>query len=432
MKRIESTSFLLLSVARTTWKGLVLLLLAAATTPRVSANQEQQQAQEEVYFSYSQYNDYGPRRWMLLTFRDATNMCDGSAQSPVKLSKSRSCDKRADVELVGNCSTDDMTFAITMYNAKAVLSSTSESDNSNNSTCFFVQNDKAWRLQSFHVQLGWEHYFGVGSIMVQEYQGSGSHAELHFVHKNEDGDILVVAVWLEGLKSNADNPTFATLLSQWNDTRTIPDNCVAAVRKSRRQLDQSSYDDDSSSSSSSYYPPVNPYALIPSNSAFFSYKGSLTTPPCTEGVAWRVYETVVPISRHQFDWLRDLVITGYIDPATCQPVTAADSLNSTVRPAQHRNGRTISRTCPTVDPARLFFGWATYVMAALALVGVTYVYRRRYGRATTQPKDMDDNPLVPNNNNNNNSVVVVKDDTAPPSFITIPSPMQNLSKQQYE
>jgi carbonic anhydrase len=435
MKRIEPwTSFLPWSVSRTTWKGLFLLLVAAATTaPRVGANQgQQQQAEEEVYFSYSQYNDYGPRRWMLLTFRDATNMCDGSAQSPVKLSKSRSCDRRADVELVGNCSSDDMTFAITTYNAKAVLSSSSEESDgsSSNNTCFFVQNDKAWRLLSFHVQLGWEHYFGVDSIMVQEYQGSGSHAELHYVHQNEDGDILVVAVWLEGLKSNADNPTFATLLSQWNNTRTIPENCVSARRRRRRrQLDQLSYDDDASSS---YYPPVNPYALIPSNSAFFSYKGSLTTPPCTEGVAWRVYEAVVPISRRQFDWLRDLVITGYIDPATCQPVTAADRLNSTVRPAQHRNGRTISRTCPKVDPARLFFGWASYVMAALAMVGVTYGYRRRYSREATAPKDMDDNPLVPNHNNNNSVVamgglVIGKDAQAPPPFITIPSPMAKPS-----
>jgi carbonic anhydrase len=405
MKRIEPWNFLgsLLVIVVGTWtrtRTVVLVLGEDDSDP------------QQVHFSYSQYNDYGPRRWVLLTFDGATNMCDGSAQSPVKLSKSRSCDRRADIELVGNCSSDEMTYEITTHGVK--------SDLADSSTCFFLQNsNKAWRLKSLHAHLGWEHYIGANSIMEQDYTGSRSHSELHFVHKNADGDYMVVAVWLEGLKSNADNPTFATLLSHWNSSRIVPENCDA---DRRRRLDQQTYYDDASSY---YYPPVNPYSLIPANSAYFSYKGSLTTPPCTEGVAWRIFETVVPISRNQFNLLRDLVITGYIDPDTCQPVTAADSLNSTVRPVQHRNGRSIIRTCPTVDPARLVIVWATYVIAALAMVGVTYYYRRKqFGR--TESKEMDDDPLV------GSSFVAMREldgSSAPPDCITIPPQTQNLRKR---
>ena len=35
--------------------------------------------------------------------------------------------------------------------------------------------------------------------------------------------------------------------------------------------------------------------------AFWSYKGSLTTPPCTEGVYWTVFEEVQPISDEQLE-----------------------------------------------------------------------------------------------------------------------------------
>lgn len=40
---------------------------------------------------------------------------------------------------------------------------------------------------------------------------------------------------------------------------------------------------------------------VQDSSAFWSYKGSLTTPPCTEGVYWTVFEDVQPISEEQLE-----------------------------------------------------------------------------------------------------------------------------------
>lgn len=36
---------------------------------------------------------------------------------------------------------------------------------------------------------------------------------------------------------------------------------------------------------------------------FYAYKGSLTTPPCTEGINWRVLQDIQPLSQLQFEYL---------------------------------------------------------------------------------------------------------------------------------
>ena len=46
---------------------------------------------------------------------------------------------------------------------------------------------------------------------------------------------------------------------------------------------------------------ADPARLLPSDSRFVEYEGSLTTPPCTEGVTWLVMTTPIAASTEQID-----------------------------------------------------------------------------------------------------------------------------------
>lgn len=46
---------------------------------------------------------------------------------------------------------------------------------------------------------------------------------------------------------------------------------------------------------------VNPAGLVPHNTAYYVYMGSVTAPPCTEGVKWYVLKTPVTISRERIE-----------------------------------------------------------------------------------------------------------------------------------
>ncbi|CAF4861240.1 unnamed protein product [Rotaria sp. Silwood1] len=54
------------------------------------------------------------------------------------------------------------------------------------------------------------------------------------------------------------------------------------------------------------------------NQKFFRYMGSLTAPPCTEGIVWSVFFNIVPISEHSLNLLRNNVVRTAFRPV--QPI----------------------------------------------------------------------------------------------------------------
>ncbi|RIX44194.1 MAG: carbonic anhydrase family protein [Rhodocyclales bacterium GT-UBC] len=95
---------------------------------------------------------------------------------------------------------------------------------------------------------------------------------VHLVHKSDEGQLAVVAVLLE---RGSENPFIQTL---WN---YMPLEKNVSVE-----------------------PPgvvVNPLDLLPSARSYYTYMGSLTTPPCSEGVLWLVMKQPVQISGDQIN-----------------------------------------------------------------------------------------------------------------------------------
>jgi carbonic anhydrase len=59
---------------------------------------------------------------------------------------------------------------------------------------------------------------------------------------------------------------------------------------------------------------LNPAALLPATLGYYTYMGSLTTPPCSEGVLWMVLKTPLELSAEQID------IFSRLYPMNARPV----------------------------------------------------------------------------------------------------------------
>ncbi|XP_075529226.1 carbonic anhydrase 1-like isoform X1 [Dermacentor variabilis] len=79
-------------------------------------------------------------------------------------------------------------------------------------------------------------------------------------------------------------------------------------------------------------------SLIPANGSYWTYEGSLTTPPCYESVTWIVFKEPIEVSREQFEAFRQLL--SYKEGGGPQVPTDGPILKN-FRPPQPLNGRVV-------------------------------------------------------------------------------------------
>lgn len=113
--------------------------------------------------------------------------------------------------------------------------------------------------------------------------------EIHFVHADKDGNLAVVGVFV---KKGAENDTLARL---W---KALP----------RKKGDTTKPEG------------VSATALLPKNRAYWRFNGSLTTPPCSEGVRWFVLKTPVEASEAQIQAFEKVM--GHANNRPVQPLNA--------------------------------------------------------------------------------------------------------------
>jgi carbonic anhydrase len=115
----------------------------------------------------------------------------------------------------------------------------------------------------------------------------------HLVHKNADGALAVVAVLLKPGAQNGLVQALWTNLPKEKEKESV----VAKVK-------------------------INAAQLLPKSHAYYTFPGSLTTPPCSEGVTWFVLTHPTEISQ------QEIARFGKV-------------YNGNARPTQPLNGRTI-------------------------------------------------------------------------------------------
>ena len=131
----------------------------------------------------------------------------------------------------------------------------------------FKIDDKIFELKQFHFH----------SPSENQIEGKSFPLEAHFVHLNEEGNIAVIAVMFEEGKANeALEKVWAKMPSKEGETNELKLNNIAN-------------------------------AILPEDKHYYRFNGSLTTPPCTEGVRWFVLKSSVTVSKEQVEKFHHLM-----------------------------------------------------------------------------------------------------------------------------
>lgn len=193
--------------------------------------------------------DIGPAFWGMLN--PAYQLArDGKQQSPINIDSSEAAPR----ELA------TLRFAYRTEQLTSFNNGHTIQHNEQPGSFLTVGADK-YALEQFHVHTPSEHTI----------DGCHFPMELHLVHKSSQGAMAVVAVLIEANENGVLNvpPYYA-----------LPARAGEETRFTGRR---------------------NPAEFLPESRAYYEYRGSFTTPPCTEGVRWIVLKTAVQAHPEMID-----------------------------------------------------------------------------------------------------------------------------------
>lgn len=132
---------------------------------------------------------------------------------------------------------------------------------------FLIVGEQRYQLTQFHFHRPSEEYL----------HGKPYDMEVHLMHQSNDGKVAGVTVFLKVGRADT------TVQRIWEHMPKSkgPEEEIPGVE-------------------------INPAGLLPHDTAYYKYEGSLTAPPCTEGVAWFVLKTPIEISSEQIRAFNEL------------------------------------------------------------------------------------------------------------------------------
>lgn len=201
---------------------------------------------QDVHFTYE--GEDGPENWGTLS-TDWASCGEGQAQSPINISGAIGVDL-SDIEM------NYQESAMNIFNNGHTIQVNYDEGSS------ITYNEIDYQLLQFHFHHPSEHIL----------DGASAPMEIHFVHRSASGSLAVVGVMLmEGDEANAAYaPIFEHLPAEESEADAMGMT-------------------------------INAADLIPAGSSFYTYNGSLTTPPCTEIVRWLVLAEPVTLSAEQIE-----------------------------------------------------------------------------------------------------------------------------------
>lgn len=215
--------------------------------------------------------DLGPAHWGSLS-KDYALCSEGLHQSPIEITESIPA-TLPKIEL--NYQTVPLTIQ-------------------NNGHNVMVKADKAGGLKfgdEFYQILQFHFHAPSEEVM----NGKQAELSLHFVHKNEQGQLAVL-----GLLANKgdSNPLIEELIKVWPTTPGEAQH---------------------------YETTIDMNQLLPEDQNYYTYWGSLTIPPCWEGVRWMIFKQPITISEQQLVTIRS-AYQGNVRPT--QPINTRYILSS--------------------------------------------------------------------------------------------------------
>ncbi len=217
---------------------------------------KQHQHAKKPHWSYT--GEENPENWSHIS--EKYRACGGSSQSPINIEENT-------VEKL----TTKHTLTVNYNLSKVHIVNnghTEKFDVSDNNSIIF--DGKTYQLKQFHMHSNSEH-----TVNNKHYP-----LEVHFVNKAANNEYAVIAVFFEEGEAS---PFFNTFL------KDLPKKVGEYEEKGTFKIHQ----------------------ILPKTEHFYHYKGSFTTPPCTEIVEWIVLKEKLTASKNQLESLHTLLHDNY-------------------------------------------------------------------------------------------------------------------------
>ncbi len=211
-----------------------------------AAAEEEEEAGGHGASIWSYAGKKGPSNWAKLS-RDFRLCGRGTTQSPI------------DISAISGASVEPIEFDYNLTPLEILHNGHTVQVNYQPGSGITVGGER-YELLQFHFHSPSEHSIA----------GRQAVMEVHFVHQSADGELAVVGVMMEAGEENM------ALREPW----AIMPKKAGKPRLEARVL-------------------INARDLLPSDTGYYRYMGSLTTPPCSEGVNWYVLTQPISVGMEQ-------------------------------------------------------------------------------------------------------------------------------------